>query len=463
MRQVERASRILIGLAAGLVGGCGTQPAPVDLVEATGMPANWEESGAAGGPAKAGWVRTWKEPELEALLEQVQTGNRDLRMAAARMEAALAAAGLERAQGIPTVDANLTGNRARQNIGEQPQVQTGNRFSAGLTLNWEVDVWGRLANLRTAAQADAEAASQDYAAARLSLMVLAARTWFNLRAIESQVGLAEASYTNFQIQAERAQRLFERGTGGALDAALLQAQADSARANVQALKAQRAEVQRQLKVLSGEYPTAREGALSQPLPDLPPALPAGLPSELVNRRPDVLAAQLNLEAAELRARAAVKRRFPAFALTGSAGTASDELENLTDGDFSVWSLAGNLVAPVFQAGRITRSIQAARAQYELALAAYERAALQAFRDVETAIANEAWYRARVESLTTAVESASRAERLAQDRYERGLVPVATLLEAQRRQLDTQSTRIVAMNELHQNRLSLILALGTEPF
>lgn len=426
-------------------------------------PPIWTAGDAGGGAVADGWVGTWGDPDLETLLGKVASENRDLKVAAARMRATLASTGIERAQGIPALDVTAGAARARQNSGEQPIVQTGNRFNLGLTLSWEVDVWGRLADLRQAARADASQAVSTYEAARLSLLVAAARAWFNLQATSAQLELARETHVSFHANAERARKLFERGTGPALDAALLETQADSALANIHSLEAQLDSLQRQIKVLCGEYPDDVPLPAVRPTVQLPSPIPAGLPSDLLSRRPDLLGAEAVLAGAEQRARAAVKRRLPGFSLTASAGTASPALKSLTHDEFSVWNIAGNLTAPLFQAGRITRAIEAARAQYELALAAYEQTALTAFREVETALANESRYRDRLTALQAAAESAGRAEQLAADRYRRGLVPVVTFLESQRRSLEARSSLIVARNEYNQNRLSLLLALGGDPF
>ena len=208
----------------------------------------------------------------------------------------------------------------------------------------------------------------------------------------------------------------------------------------------------------GRYPAA---ALNPgiALPALPEAVPAGLPADLVSRRPDLVAAERGLAASYARYTQAKRALFPRISLTGSAGTSSKELENLLDGDFSVWNLAGNILQPLFQGGRIRGGIQQAASQSEQALALYVHSVLAAYAEVENALAAEGFLAKRQAALETATEQALAARRLAEDRYASGLVDLNTMLDAQRGAYASESQLIAVRRQRLENRVNLHLALG----
>lgn len=454
-------------LSVLLVAGChsGDTPRTREMLqeEIAEVPANWEigspdENNA---PVEEGWWASWTSPELHALFQQVENHNPSLEAAFARMEAVFARSGIEKAEGIPTLSAY--GNAGRQRANPTGfQASTTNRFSVGLQLQWEVDVWGRLRNLRSAAQQDAEAAENDYRAARLSLFAETARIWFSWLEGAARLQQVRTQATSLEQQATRLRTLYARGMAQAFDTTSLEAQAYTARAAIEVLQARQDSLGRQLRLLLGEYPEQWQTNTELSAIPLPKPIPSGLPSDLLRRRPDLLTMENNLQALELRWKAARALRYPSFSLTASGGVSSNQLETLTDGPNAVWSLLGNLSAPIFQAGRIDSGIQQAEATYRSTASQYTALLLSAFREVETALANEHFLRLELSFRQEASRQAALAEEQAWQRYERGTVEISAALVAQSRAAETEAALLGVILNLHLNRIALLLALGGDP-
>ena len=210
--------------------------------------------------------------------------------------------------------------------------------------------------------------------------------------------------------------------------------------------------------MAGRYP-ARRLEVPQDLPHVPGPVPAGLPSDLVRRRPDLAAAERRLAAADARLASAKAERYPRLSLTGSGGRSSDELNNLLDGDFTVWSLAGNLLQPLFQGGRIDANIDLSSARVKEVLEQYVSAVLKAFLEVETRLAAERFLEERTAHLEAASRHADAAAALAESRYRAGLENYITLLDSQRTALLTRSRFLEVRRLRLENRVDLYLALG----
>jgi outer membrane protein TolC len=206
------------------------------------------------------------------------------------------------------------------------------------------------------------------------------------------------------------------------------------------------------------YP-GRELLVPTELPDTPPPIPAGLPADLIARRPDLAAAERRLAASDERYKAARRDRYPRISLTASAGTSSDSLTNLVNGNFSIWSLAFNVLQPIFQGGRLRAAVNLSEAQADEVLINYTGAALRAYSEVETALAAEEYLAEREADLATAAEQSRAAESLSEQRYGAGIEGFITVLESQRRALQADGEWITARRQRLENRVDLYLALG----
>lgn len=419
-------------------------------------PAHWSSKSTAVTPAQQNWLADYSDPELAVLVELAMKHNFDLASAAARVDAAHAVAELSSASLWPTLDADFSGSRARSNPGGSKLV--GNNFDLGGRISWELDVWNRLENAETAAYADANAVKADYRGAQLLIASEVARTWFN--AIEShlQVRLAEDTAENFASSLEIIESRYRRGLNTALEVRLARENLASALSVVATRKREKDLSIRQLDVLLGSYPAGKL-KLADQLPRLNNAVPAGLPAELLQRRPDLVAARLRLAASDARLLAALDNRLPTFILTGNGGTASSQLHELLDWDNLIWSLFGGLVQPLFDGGgREALQNQASAQQRELQ-SLYSKSLLNAFREVETGLAAEVFLAQQEIAIAKASSEARAASTLALQRYQLGLVDIVTLLEAQRRAFNAESSRLLTMRQRLTNRVELYLALG----
>ena len=452
--------------------------APRNLGELTGveLPERWDtETAPSGTPIDADrWWRALGDPLLAELIDRALTGSHDLAAAAARVEAAAARARIAGAPLLPEADATLSGIRARRNFigfpipgGEERVLSTfSTTWGASLNLSWEADLWGRVRSGRDAALGRTAAARADLAGAALSLSGQTAKAYFAAREAAAQVELARATLENRRTNRQRVRRRFEAGLRGALDLRLARSEEASAESVLEGRLGALDAAERQLETLVVDYPdrdlplpAGASGGLPLALAAGPPPVPAGLPSELLARRPDLAAAERRLEAAGFevaRARAAL---YPGFRLTGSAGRQSDELRDLLDNDFTVWSIAGNLLQPLFQGGRLRDGVDLARASFEEATALYAAAVLRALGEVETALAAERYLEARADALADAAEEARRAQELAEERYRAGLADFLAVLEAQRRTFDAESRLLEVRRQRLDARIDLVLALG----
>ena len=419
-------------------------------------------AGTTNAPAGAGWLSDFNDATLEKLIRQAMAKNPDLRITAARLKAAQANVRIARADRLPTLTAAAVAARTKRNStsGFVVRSSRNKRFSPELDLAWEVDVWGRLADNQIAARLDEEQAMANLQGARLSLAANTAKGWFSLAETQLQAQLAQQtlkSYTNNLAVLEEG---LQKGLTKALDVRLMRTSVRNAEGNLQLRLRERDAARRSLEVLLGNYPesTMKPGTS---LPSLTNAIPTGLPAQLLERRPDVIAAQRHYLATHQRVSSAKKDRLPQIRLTGSYGTSSDELRKVLDVENNIWSLAANLTKPIFDAGKITSQIDRARAQREEAKYQYVQTTLQAFAEVETALAAEGFLTKQETALHGANDEAKEAEKLALNDYAAGLVDIVTVLESQRRVFDAERSLLQLQNQRLQNRIDLYLALGGE--
>ena len=263
---------------------------------------------------------------------------------------------------------------------------------------------------------------------------------------------------NYRLSSERIRERYDRGLRPSLDLRLTLSNLAVAEALLHQRRRQLDAMRRQLELLLGRYPAATV-ELSRELPPAPPRIPVGLPAELVGRRPDLAAAERRLAASASRLAASRAALYPHIGLTASGGRSSDELNDLLDGDFSVWNLVGNLTLPLFQGGRLRAAVDLAKAGSEQALAIYASSALKAYAEVESTLAAEGFLVQQEQALQEAARQARAARGLAQDRYDTGLTDLITVLESQRRAFEAESQLLAVRRQRLEARIDLHLALG----
>lgn len=418
------------------------------------------------------WVEHFGDKDLSAFVESVLTNNRDLKAASARLEVAQANARITGADLYPQISGNFSGQRTLQNfigfpLGNAPPntilSSRSNRFGLSLDLSWELDLWGKIRAAQKAAVADFEASGFDRATAELSLTGQATKAWFALAEARDQ---AELSRRTIMLFDDTARLINERFSGGleregqSVASQLLLAQADVATAR-ESLASQLdlvGRTARQLEVLAGEYPAGVAGKTAQ-LRSFPKELPLDLPATLLDRRPDLAAAERRIAAADQRLLEAKRMLLPSIGLTSSFGTSTEDISQLLSGDVSVWSIAGNLAQPILQGGRIRANITRRDAEIELAAAEFEQAALTAFAEVENCLAAEAFYNTRVAALTESARLTRAAYRRSLEEFQNGTGDILTVLTAQQRIFSSES-QLLSLRRLRlTNRVDLYLALG----
>jgi len=401
------------------------------------------------------WLDSFNAPQLFPLINEALQQNFSLQSAAARIRAAQARARQAGAALLP--DAALDGSAARRKIqGSGSTID--NSFALTGRIQWDIDLWNRLDLEARAAGVEAAAAADDYRAAQLSLAARIARSWFRLIEVKLQQQLSAQTVSSYRQSLQVIEEQYRRGLNSALDLRLARSQLSSAEATLAERNRLFDNEQRTLEQLLGRYPAGTLAATDQ-LPELTEAIPVGLPSSLLQRRPDVRAAELRLQAVELRAAAEERNWLPGFSLTGTAGTASDRLYQLLDWDTLVWSLAASLSQSLFDGGRDSAARQLAAAQRDEQLTGYAETLLNAFREVETALATEASLQNQQQALAQTVSEAEEAEQLAEQRYRQGLEGIITLLETQRRAFSARSSLLQTSRLRLENRVDLHLALA----
>ena len=389
-----------------------------------------------------------------------QSGNPDIAAAAARLEEAGFNTRSARAGMFPGLDLNAAGGRSQFNSaggGNNFGSVISDRYSASLDAQWEVDVWGRVRAGVASADANRGAAEADYAAARQSIAAQTAQAYFDLVAATRLRDLAGERLTSFQSTFDLVNRRFESGTADLGVLELARTDVENAKGAISGRKDGRDQAARRLATLTGRYPDATLAASQWP--SLQRSVAAGIPSTLLEVRPDICAAYLRILAADANVKVAHADLFPRFSLTSSGGRQSAALRDLAKSDFTVWSVAANLGAPIIDGGSRRAELGAANARAKQALAAYRSTVLNAFREVENALGSELHLREQEEATARALDAARSAQDRALRNYEAGLVEILTVLEAKRRRFDAEENLIRLKNQRFQNRVALALALG----
>ncbi len=428
--------------------------------------------------ADSDWIARFGDSRLDALVAEALANNKDLKIAAARLRAAEATAELAGVDRKPSLDGGLSGSRAKRNFigfpfggdgagGDSDGVLSSltNDFGLSLDLSWEIDLWGRIRTEQQGAIAAMEASAADLAGVQLSIAAQTTKAWFALIEARQQEALAERNLALFRktektISDQFALGIEQQGQGGDQASQLRLARTDIATAEEALVQRQQStrQVARQLETVLSRYPKAELEAVKS-LPRLPSAPPAGVPASLLDRRPDLVAAERRLAAADRKYAAARLMVLPTIRLTGSGGTASEMLENLLDDNFSVWNIAGSAVQPLLTGGGIRHGIELRKSEIVQAAGDYEKSVMVAFREVEDALDLEQFLARREALLVQAVDLADDAYAKSKQDFAEGVGDILTLLGAQQRKVQSE-TQLITIRRLRlDNRVDLHLALG----
>ena len=436
------------------LGACAPQVATVDpQAQLPAPPEHWPHTDRMQTEPTA-WLSSFSAPELEQLIEEAQLRNFDLKKLAIRVKSAEARAHIAGADTLPKADLNFAA--IRRQTGNNATTTISNNFSLQTAFSWEIDLWNRLGYSEQAALSELGASQADRQAAEFSLAASIARSWVQLIETGRQLQLAKETELSYQQSLQIINEQYRSGLNSALDLRLARAALANAKTIRIDRQGQQDRLRRELEILLGRYP-AGSLRVTEQLPELSSRVPVGLPSSLLQRRPDLQAAALRLTAANQRSAAANLNRLPIFRLTASAGTASNELYQLLDLDYLLWSLAGSIAQPLFDGGRRSAEQDLSHSQAELLLADYASTALNAYREVEVSLAAEGWLQLKEQALQTSVIETSEAKVLAEQRYLQGLEGIITLLQTRRRAFSSQIILLAVQRQRLENRINLHLA------
>jgi len=436
-------------------------------------PLQWSEPLAGGetsrGASLTQWWKDFHDPELDGLVARALNANLDLRLAQARVREARAQRGLAGAALAPSLDGSGSAAREKQSA-NQPLLGgllppgtplTSNVYQTGFDASWELDLFGGNRRGTEAADAALAAAGYSLADAQVSLAAEVARNYVTARGYQQRLAIARENLAAQRDIVTLAQSRYQQGFTSSLEpdqAATVLAQTQ---AQVPALEAGLQTAVHHLGVLLGLDPGAlrQELAASAPIPTAPPEVPAGLPADLVRRRPDIRVAERRLAEATARVGVAKADLYPRFSLTGSFGWESAQGGSLFTPASTVWSWGPSFRWPIFDAGKVRANIRVQDARQEEALASYEEAVLTGFEDVENALVAYAKEQARNVPLRAAVASSSSALDVARQQYASGLTSFINVLDAERTVYQAQDNRVQSDQAVAQDLIALCKALG----
>jgi multidrug efflux system outer membrane protein len=450
-------------LAALVLAGCASAPTaepsalptiPAAYKEGDGR---WTVAPPAEAQPRGAWWKAFSDPVLDELAERAGRNNTSIAQAAARL--AQAKALLRSTDADRSVQVGVGAGVARQGGGVANAAGTaGTLASAGANLSYEVDLFGRLSKASRAASLDASSREALLQSTRLLVQSNVAQTYFALRALDNERSLVRDTVAAYADTLRLTESRFRAGDVAELDVVRVRTEVAATQSEALALERRRAELEHALAVLIGELP-ANFAVAEIDWAGPPPAVPPGLPSSLLARRPDVSAAQSAMLAAQARVGVAQTAWFPSVALTASGGYASPELGDLFKWSARAWGVGALLSLPLFDGGRREAGVQGASAQLDGAAASYREQVLVAFKDVEDQLSSLRLLGAQADVQAQAVASASRATVLSDSRYRNGLVSQLELLDARRREASNRREALQVRAAQYQATVGLIRALG----
>ncbi|NBV19547.1 efflux transporter outer membrane subunit [Janthinobacterium sp.] len=455
-------ARHVLALAAAsaflLLAGCAVSPAYE--VPATAAPqtfkeaAGWQPAAPADTLERGPWWTLFGDAQLNQLAEGIEVSNQNVAEAIASYEQARALVREQRASLFPTV--NLTGSGTRSGGGGEQQ--TGNNYRAAIGASWEPDVWGKLRAGVTGADASAAASAADLAAARLSAQGELATNYFSLRQSDAQIALLNATIDGYKRVLDITSNRFNSGIAAKSDVLQAQTQLANAQIDLSSQVRSRAQLEHAIAILLGKAPSDFSLAVA-PWTLTVPEVPLGVPSTLLQRRPDIAAAERRVAVANEQIGIARSAYYPSLNLTGSYGGGASKVGDLFNASSSLWSLGVSAAQTLFNAGATTASVDAAKAGHEAAVARYRQTVLSAFGAVEDQLSAT---RALAEQLELRKQASSAADQVEQqmlNRYNAGQVGYTDVVTAQVTALSARRSLVQAQADRQTTAVALIQALG----
>lgn len=456
------------------LGGC-VNLAPEYQRPATELPPDWSVSeGRSAAEAGSRWWKIYGDSQLDTLVDEALAHNANLAIAIARVDEARALLGVARAGQFPVVDASLSRDRTQSSLVTATPLPAGaerrsDNYRGTLNVSYELDLWGRLRNATAAARAELLATEAARETVRITLVADVVQAYFSLRALDEQLSATERALATRTESLALQEKRFEAGVISGFEYRQLEAEVLSARAQLPVIERQRTQQENALAVLLGKSPRAIYAGMAVETAEISDdesaektqalLVPAGLPSELLLRRPDLIEAEQRLIAANARIGVARAAYFPSLTLTGFIGGESAALSQLFTSGSTVWQGAASVTQPIWNAGRVGELVDAANARQRQALAQYRLAIQNAFREVRDAIVAQTKTREQFDAEDQRVAALRESLRLAQLRYESGMVSQLNVLDAERNLLAAELNRSSALRAQRAAVADLFKALG----
>jgi NodT family efflux transporter outer membrane factor (OMF) lipoprotein len=452
-------------LAALMAAGCATRhvdlhPPAADVPPAFKESADWKTGQPADQALRGAWWDVFGDPQLNALEATIDVSNDTLRAAQARFVQARAAIGIARSARSPQVEATpqiTTGTESGNRTNATAHQRVSN-FLLPVDVSYEADVWGRVRLGIEQARASAQASAGDLEAVRLSLHAELALDYFELRGLDAERVILEDSVTAFQRALDLTRNRFAGGIASQADVALAETQLEATRAQAVDIGARRASLEHAVAVLTGKAPATLQ-LPSSPLTSPPPEIPMGLPSDLLERRPDIAAAERRIAAASAQVGIAQTAFFPRLLLTATAGFESRSLLSWLSGLSTFWSAGPAAAATLFDGGRRRAVSAQAQAGYDETVASYHETILRSLQEVEDSLATLRVLREEADIQASAVAAAERSLTLATNRYRGGVTSYLEVITAQNAALSNQRAAVSILSRRLEASVLLIKALG----
>lgn len=457
--------QISLLLLIAVLGGCATLGSDYQRPDTVSTPeysenSRWKAAVPAEALPKGAWWKMYHDNTLDELQLQARNANQEIQGALARLEQARAAARIAGSDQWPRLDFDPSARRSRSSDALSPSGNgtMGTVINVPFDMSYEIDLWGKVRRSAEAATALYQASAADVENLFLSVHAEVARNYFVLRGLDAEVELLERTTALREQNLQLVESRYRNGQSARLDVARAETELASARAEVEAVRRQRAQIEHALAVLTGNVASSSRLAGQASLPAAP-VIAAGLPSELLERRPDVAAAERRLMAANARIGVAKAAFFPSIRLTGSAGYSSDELNGLFDWGNRVWALGPSVTLPIFNAGRNSANLEQTEAAYTEAVANYRQSVLVAFRDVEDALSNRVFLDRQHAAQQEALRAAQEAATLSAHRYQAGQISYLEVIDSERTALAHERAVTQIRAQQLQASVALVKALG----
>ena len=445
----------LVAVSVLLLSACSNQLNPTERAQdIANTPELWQQATTSPLKVEDNWLQQLENPQVFFLVEQALANNQQILQSGydvAIKQQQLIATG---AALWPSLDLSTRTNRSKDN---RP-VSYNNASSANLTLSYEIDLWGKLSDAQRQANLEFLAEQANFEQSKQRLVGDVVSGWFNVISAQKLLALYQQREKNAEQNLAIIESGYRQGLNDALDVYLTRNELNTERSRIAGQKATLNQAIRTLERLTGDYP---KGALTveAELPLLDKPIPLGLPSELITRKPSLMASWYQLLSTDANLAYAHKQRFPSLDLSATLGDSTDRVSDLFSPSSLAWSLVGSISMPLFDAGRLKANEEAARLAVLSQEQNYLASLYDAFNDVEQAISQEQSLQQRYQATLKAQENAIAAEQLSFEQYQSGLVTYTTVLDAQDRSFDAQSSVIEIKNQLIINRINLHIALG----